>query len=69
MLPDSSPQKNIRLEFRPLPGQAVHEVQIDERLVKGRTATEVHAALSAYRVAPGVSRLVKTFEKRVQRRR
>lgn len=68
LLPDSSPQKNIRLEFRPLPGQTVHDVEIDERLVKGRTATQVQAALSAYRVVPGESRLIRAFKERPRRR-
>jgi hypothetical protein len=61
MLADGAVQRNVRVEFRPLPGQTVHEVQIDERLVKERAAHEVQAALSAFRVAPGESRLVSTL--------
>jgi hypothetical protein len=61
MLADGVAQKNVRVEFRPMPGQTVHEVHIDERLVRDRAAHEVHAALSAYRVVPGQSRLVTTL--------
>jgi hypothetical protein len=42
----------------PLPGQTLHEVELSECLVRGKSAQELREILSAYRVAPTASRLV-----------
>lgn len=58
MLADAARDANVRVEFRPLPGQTVHEVDVSEHLVKDKSAQELHATFSAYRVASTQSRLV-----------
>jgi hypothetical protein len=57
-LRDDAQGSGVVAEIRPLPGQALHEVELDERLVRGKSAQDLYAALSVYRVEPAQSRLV-----------
>jgi hypothetical protein len=58
MFAQAARRGDVRISFRPLPGQAVHEVDVPAGLVTDKSAQELQAALSAYRVAPAQSRLV-----------
>lgn len=58
MLPGKGSERGARIEFLPLPDQAVHEVEVAASLVQGKSPDELCRTLSLYRVEPTGSRLV-----------